>query len=161
MIKPSPTAFLNDNHEIEVSSFKLHKNGISPIGDPSFEEWQSCMQYILNASKHVNWWLGDMLNYGEKRYGIMYQEWLNKTGLDIQTLRNAKWVASKIEPSLRRYNLSFDHHKEVASLEPLKQDELLDRAEKEKLTREQLRAEKQNHVLESRRIDYSTRHLAV
>jgi len=151
MNEPTPTPFLTDDHDIVISSFVLHKLGISPKGNPTFENWESCMYFLLNASSYVHWWIGDMLNFGEKHYGKMYQNWLDKTGLDIQTLRNDKWVASNIELPRRRDNLSFDHHKEVASLEPPKQDKLLDQAEKENLTREQLRAEKQNIVLESHR----------
>ena len=33
-----------------------------------------------------------------------------------QTLKDTKWVSENVESSLRKDNLSFNHHKEVASL---------------------------------------------
>jgi hypothetical protein len=42
--------------------------------------------------------------------------------------RRDKWVASRFEFVRRRTNLSFAHHKEVASLKPEYQDMLLDEA---------------------------------
>ena len=35
-----------------------------------------------------------------------------------QTLKDTKWVSENVESSLRKDNLSFNHHKEVASLPP-------------------------------------------
>ena len=39
-----------------------------------------------------------------------------------QTLKDTKWVSENVESSLRKDNLSFNHHREVASLPPEKQE---------------------------------------
>lgn len=91
-----------------------------------------------------------MIRYGEEHYGQRYQEWIEKKGFDPQTLRNDKWVASRIELPHRRATLSYEHHIEVAGLEPPEQEKLLSQAEENSVTRELLRAEKQQLVLESR-----------
>jgi hypothetical protein len=47
----------------------------------------------------------------------MYSQALqDKTGFEHQTLANDKWIAGQIDFSLRRENLPFSHHKEVAPL---------------------------------------------
>ncbi len=73
--------------------------------------------------------------------GEMYAQAVEETGLDSGTLRDAKWVASKVDLCRRRHKLSFSHHKEVAALSPDLADTLLDKAEQENLTRRELRQE--------------------
>jgi len=48
----------------------------------------------------------------------MYTQALEATDYEYGTLRDSKWVASKIEMSCRHDNLSFEHHRQVAPLEP-------------------------------------------
>src|SRR5437868_4862354 len=104
----SPINLLSiEKQDVEISNFVLHKNGITPKDDPNFEDWTSCMQFILHSANYVHWWIGDMLNYGEKHYGKRYVDWIEKTGFDYQTLRNDKWVSSSIDLSRRRDHLSF------------------------------------------------------
>ena len=124
---------LTENKEVVYASFILHKNGIKAAGEPSFEEWLQCGEFINRAKGSVHFWIGDWLNYGEFRWGDKYLEAVKATGYDINTLRNDKWVASKVELSRRRDNLTFSHHAEVADLEPDEQDRLLDYAEEKKM----------------------------
>lgn len=85
------------------------------------------------------WWVGDWLNYGERKWGEMYTQAIEVTGLSYQTLRDSKWVAAKVRLSLRRDNLSFSRHKEVAGMPPNDQEAWLYEAEAEGLSREGLR----------------------
>ena len=48
----------------------------------------------------------------------MYDDIAEETGMAKQTLKDTKWVSENVESSLRKDNLSFNHHKEVASLPP-------------------------------------------
>lgn len=57
-----------------------------------------------------------------KIYGETYSQVIEETGLDYQTLRNYKYVASRIELSLRKDNLHWHHHLVVAPLEPDQQE---------------------------------------
>jgi len=63
----------------------------------------------------MQWWLGDWLNYGERQYGEMYSQAIEEVNLDYGTLRNFKYVSSRIELSRRRDKLSWFHHREVAA----------------------------------------------
>ena len=105
----------------------------------TFEEWEQAGRSLLQISKSWQWWVGDWINYGEKHYGEKYAQAIEVTGSEEKTLRNAVYVAGQIELSRRRDNLSWSHHAEVASLPPAEQDEWLDRAEEESLTRGKLR----------------------
>lgn len=82
----------------------------------------------------ARWWVGDWLNYGEQRWGEMYAQAEVTTGWDYQRLRDAKWVANGVHLSVRKDNLSWSHHKEVAHLEPQEQAAWLNRAEVEGLS---------------------------
>lgn len=136
------------SRDLVVSSFSLQKNGLIPIGKPTFEDWQTCGAFIHEAERSVQFWIGDWLNYGEKAWGTRYEEALQKTGLDYRTLRNYKWVASSIPLSLRRDTLSFHHHKEVANLPPEQQEYLLTKATQERWPLLKLKQEKYRLTLE-------------
>ncbi len=124
------------------TSFAFHRCGITPIGNPTFEEWLSAGTFINNADKSIHFWIGDWLNYGEAKWGEMYEQAIEATGFDYQTLRDDKYVASRVELSRRRDKLSFGHHREVAPYTPQEQDILLERAETLGLSIKQFRKQK-------------------
>ena len=126
--------------EIVYASFVLHKNGLRAVGEPSFDEWLQCGEFINRAKDSVHFWIGDWLNFGEFKWGEKYLEAVKASGYDIGTLRNDKWVADKVDLSRRRDTLSFDHHATVADLEPEEQDKLLSDAEAKKLNSKAFRS---------------------
>jgi len=115
------------------------QNALSIRADLTFEDWQQLGGALRTIEGAVHWWLGDWLNYGERKYGETYAQAVDTTGFDVQTLKNDAWVAEHIESSRRRDDLSFGHHAEVASLSPDKQDEWLSLAEANKWPRAILR----------------------
>jgi len=113
--------------------------GLTFREDLDFETWQRIAAYLFEIQKCVQFWVGDLLNFGERKYGEAYTQAIEMTGLSYQTLADAKWVSEAIEPSLRKETLTFSHHKEVSKLPPPKQKEFLDLAESEHLTTRELR----------------------
>jgi hypothetical protein len=113
----------------------------------TFDQWVQAGRFLYDLRRSVHWWIGDWLNVGEAYFGEMYAQGIEATGFDYGTLANDKWIASRIEPSRRRENLSFAHHAAVASLEPSHADTLLIIAETDRLTSKELsvlvKAEKQ------------------
>jgi N6-adenosine-specific RNA methylase IME4 len=105
----------------------------------TFEQWQDVCSRIGMATKACLWWWGDALNYGEAKWGEMYARALDESDYEYQTLINAKVVSSRFELNRRRLNLSWSHHQEVAALAPAQADAMLDAAEDEKQTRDELR----------------------
>ena len=83
--------------------------------------------------------IGDAINFACGNYGEKYEHWRGLTGLEYQTLMNASWIARKIEISLRRENLTYDHHKLVARLEPDEQKRWLDTATEQNMSSRRLR----------------------
>jgi len=123
---------------ISTDSFKATPTGLIIVGTPPFEEWQGYGQGIDRVARGIQWIRGDWLNYGECAYGEKYAQALDPD-LEYQTKANEKWVAGSIQFSLRKDNLSFSHHMQVAALEPDQQREWLERAATENLSVHALR----------------------
>jgi hypothetical protein len=76
---------------------------------------------------------------------------MESTGFDYGTVANDKYVAGRIELSRRRENLGFGIYQEIAPFKQEDQDVLLEKAEKNNLTIQQLRKEKHRLLLEEKR----------
>jgi N6-adenosine-specific RNA methylase IME4 len=124
--------------ELVLGGVTFTATGATVEDGVSFEEWEQAVAFARRAESGVAWWIGDLLNDGEKTYGETYAQAMDATGLEYQTVKIAKWVAGNIEKVRRRTNLSFEHHREVASLEPDEQDQWLDRASAEGWNRSEL-----------------------
>jgi hypothetical protein len=111
-----------------------------PLGDMTFEQWTAAGTQLQRMGRAVNFWLGDWILYGEHKFGEMYAQAIDLTGLEHDTLKNVVYVARNVDKSRRRDELSWSHHYEVASLPPAQQDEWLTAAEREGMTRNRLRA---------------------
>ncbi len=107
----------------------------------TFERWHALGRRIGIISNASSWWLGDWALYGEGSYGEKYKQAIAVTGLDYQTLRNYAWVAGRFDLSRRRDKLSFGHHAELAALPQHQQDKWLDQAERNRWSRNELRAQ--------------------
>jgi hypothetical protein len=112
-----------------------------------FDAWLRTGRRLSEFSSASAWWLGDWLLYGQRTFSRRYEEALKATSLDYQTLRNYAWVARRFEPSRRRDTLSFQHHAEVAALPEAHQDLWLQRCERLRWSRNELRT----HLREARR----------
>lgn len=93
--------------------------------DTPYEVWAEVVGRLKSAEKSIQWWIGDALKFGERKYGEMYSQVLEGTDYTYGALANMAYVAGRIESSRRHENLSFTHHQEVASLDPAEQDVLL------------------------------------
>jgi hypothetical protein len=105
----------------------------------SINAWLAVGRRLSGIDHASAWCLGDWLLYGERSYGRKYKAALEATQLDYQTLRNYAWVARRFEPSRRRDTMSFQHHAEVAALPEAGQDLWLQRAERLRWSRNELR----------------------
>jgi hypothetical protein len=107
--------------------------------DLAFDAWVRMGRQISGIASASAWWLGDWLIYGERTYGQRYRTAFEVTCLDYQTLRNYAWVARRFSVSRRRDTLSFQHHAEVAALPDPEQDLWLERAQRSRWSRNELR----------------------
>ena len=118
------------------------KVSISPVGmqissELSFEEWSELATSIGQAARSIGFIIGDWLVYGQSLFGTegfaekrvdaaSYQLAINATGLDLSTLQNYAYVSRNIPFSLRTERLSWEHHRIVAKLPEVEQQEWID-----------------------------------
>lgn len=124
---------------INIPFCTISKNSLIIDERATKEQWDQIGITLKTMEKSVQFWIGDWLRYGEKKWGEMYKEAEEITGLENQTLRNIKSISENIELSRRRDNLGFSHHAEVASLKPEQQSTILDLAEEENLSVREVR----------------------
>jgi len=110
-----------------------------PQADLSEEEWLATGRRLGSIGRGSKWWLGDWLRHGSSRFGDRFSEAARVTGYDRATLRSIAWIAARVDASVRRDRLTWDHHVAVASLEPAEQEHWLERAESEELEPDELR----------------------
>lgn len=136
-----PSAIAEEADGPVYSGFRLQDRSLVPVGSPSREEWLCCLDYLVHVERHLGFWIGDLLAYGEQQWGATYAELGQRTGYDAGTLRNLKWVAGRVAPEQRHPGLSFAHHQEVVRLPPEQQESVLARAEEEGWTSKGVRRE--------------------
>jgi DNA modification methylase len=120
--------------------------------DTTIDEWLKIGVALKNLYRANKWWIGDWINFGASKaeYGEMYTQALDETDYRYETLRNYKWVASQVEMSRRRDNLSFSHHFEVAKFKPEEQTIWLEKADKHKWTDDRFRLEIKKYEIKKR-----------
>jgi hypothetical protein len=126
------------------------KSGLIIPRGVSYGNWEMIGEQIFTVVDSSTWWIADWLAYGESTYHDRYQEAIQKTSLNYQTLRNYAWVARRFELSRRRDNLSFGHHAEVSALDQPEQDYWLRKAEELGWSRNHTRQEVRNSLRDRR-----------
>jgi len=119
--------------------YEIMPTGLAIREPLTFAEWLDCGHVLWRIKQSVQWCIGDWVLYGERQYGEMYAQALEDTHYQYGSLRNLVSLAGKIELSRRHDNLSWSHHSAVAALEVGEQDRMLDEAEANGWTREELR----------------------
>jgi hypothetical protein len=122
--------------------------------------WEEAVDHVLRlpVSDQTRWALGDLMNYAEPYVTevgepldikalmalVMERDTFTPSSYDLYDL----WLTARfVDPSRRRAALSFAHHVAVAGLgnpeaiDPAEQVRLLDKAEEQQLTVEDLRAQ--------------------
>lgn len=124
---------------LDIPGCHFTRTGLVIDRGMSFPHYQRLGEILDTIQGSIQFWVGDWLRYGEREYGEKYTQAVNATGYKEKTLRNAVFVAENVPMSLRRDNLTFTHHAQVASLSRSQQKYWLDKAESEGLTVHQLR----------------------
>lgn len=118
----------------------MHPLGLEFKGEMPYAEWEKLVQRYLDLATVLPWWVGDLLNYGERQYGNTYTQAIQWTGKKVQTLMNWKSVAKRVPLETRREELPWSAHEAVAFLPSGDQERWLDRAEEHHWDRETLRS---------------------
>lgn len=118
----------------------LSKTNLTFRRDVTKDEWMDVFKALKQVEGCVQFWIGDCLAYRQQKWG-MYDDIIEETGYDKQTLKNLKSVSENVPSTVRLPDLSFTHHAEVAKLTPEKQELFLNKAVEEKLSVRELRNE--------------------
>lgn len=99
----------------------------------SYNTWKARGTQMSNVietfSKHLRWWIGDWIIYGETVWPDKYTQALEESMYSYGTLRNCVYVCRKIPRENRRETLSFEHHYQVCSMTEDERDHWLNLAE--------------------------------
>jgi len=128
--QPSSGLVGSSSNTISSLGVIITRNSLAIGKELSYEEWESIGYELFKVNAAWQWWVGDWINYGEKKYGKTYEQALALTEKNKTTLEIAACVAREFE-IFRRRNLSFSHHQDVAGLDREQQDAILDQAERE------------------------------
>lgn len=96
---------IKENYDIETQGFKLHSTGLEVVGEPTFDQWQDVGKFLKKTNQCVQFWLGDWLNYGEKKWGEKYSQALEELDYTQGGLQNIAYIASNVDISRRREEL--------------------------------------------------------
>lgn len=106
-----------------------------PRDEMDRSQWLDEGRKLGAVGRGSQWWIGDWVRYGAKKWGEKYVEAARLTGYDEASLRNMSWVASQFSDlSLRSDKLSWSHHVLLAPLDDDEKREWLTRAAEEKLS---------------------------
>lgn len=110
--------------------FQVTATGLVITGSPSFESCDQLWQTLLTMEKTIQFSIGDAWRYFEDQFGERASQIVSDhTGWSLSTLRNYRWVAEQVAPSVRRLDkLSFSHHQKVACHPPRDQAKWLNKA---------------------------------
>lgn len=133
---------------IKWEKAKFERNSLILAEDVTLDEWKELGQSLKKIEGCVQFWIGDWARFGDKKGFTgkytdpkVYDQLGEITGLERNTLQRYKSVSDNVDSWRRRQDLSFEHHKEVASLPPDQQQHFLQVASEQKLSVRDLRRE--------------------
>ena len=132
------------NEANDESGYEITETGLKIRGGWTLELWEAAGLEIARYQKGLMWLIGDWLNAGDSQGYVergRLAEACERFGIAYDTAAQAGRVAAAFESCLRRQDLGWHHHKEVANHDQAA--DLLAWAEEAGATVKQLREEKQ------------------
>jgi N6-adenosine-specific RNA methylase IME4 len=103
--------------DMNPGPYELTVCGLELSGDSTPQQWEECGKALRQVDEARQWAIGDWLCDGKRHYGDgLYKKAQEITGLDSGTLRQFASLSSRFELLSRNNNLTFKHHREVASI---------------------------------------------
>jgi len=140
---------MSASQSLAVRSFSTTELGVKAILDETsllvpdgtpFEVVTRMLETMKGLRNCTLWWIGDLLLFSERSFGEKYSQLLDSTDFEYSTLRNVSYVVTNVAPAVRRKELTFWHHLEVAPLPPADQKKFLKIAVEQRLSASALRA---------------------
>ena len=124
---------------ISIGPFHFTSVGVRITGKPDLNAWQGPLQFALWCQRAGPWWIGDMLNAGEDKFGETFSQMCEGT-VSAEVLTRYASVARRVPIENRVASLSWSAHAYVARLPHDQQKRLLQEAERRGWTSDELRA---------------------
>lgn len=105
----------------------------------TYDEWCGVGRTLQQIHKSINFWLGDWLNAGERRFGEMAVQAVEETGRGIESLLKCKAVSARYAPHERFENLSWSHHLAAAYMDEAFRHEVLSIADRYEISTRDLK----------------------
>jgi len=99
---------------VPSSLVKVTPVGAKVLFELSYAEWSAQVSKMWDLYRAMPFILGDLIAYGEHRWGHTYDQALDATDYEYDTLASFVWVCSNVPFEIRRPSLTFEHHKAVA-----------------------------------------------
>jgi hypothetical protein len=92
-----------------VGPFALLPAQLQVVKFAAIEEWEASAKTLFEMQKWSPWWIGDLMVYGEARFGD--DAWqIPPLDASASSVERFVAVARKIPPEARMKSLSFQHH---------------------------------------------------
>jgi hypothetical protein len=125
--------------KISIGPFQFTSVGVRFSGKPELPEWKGPLQFALWCQRAGPWWIGDLLNAGEDRFGESFSQSC-EGAVSAEMLNRYASVARRVPIENRVASLSWTAHSMVARLPVDVQKRLLLEAERQGWTSDELRA---------------------
>jgi hypothetical protein len=124
--------------KISIGPFHFTSVGVRISSKPELTEWRGPLQFALWCQRAGPWWIGDLLNAGEDRFGETFSQMCEGT-LSTEMLNRYASIARRVPIENRVASLSWSAHAAVARLPPTSQKRMLLEAVRHGWTSEELR----------------------
>jgi hypothetical protein len=131
--------------KISVGPFHFTSVGVRISGKPDVVEWEGPLQFALWCQRAGPWWIGDLLNSGEDRFGESFSQMCEGV-VSAEMLNRYASVARRVPIENRVATLSWSAHAAVARLPFNLQKQLLLEADHQGWTSDELRAKARQAV---------------
>ncbi|MEM6654178.1 MAG: hypothetical protein AAF596_00095 [Planctomycetota bacterium] len=131
--------------QMSIGPFDFTSVGVRIRGKPATDQWRGPLQFALWCQKAGPWWIGDLLNAGEDRFGEMFSQ-MCEGAVSADQLNRYASVARRVPITSRVPTMSWSAHAAVARLDPSVQKRWLQRAEKAGLSSEELRVKVREYL---------------
>jgi len=103
--------------------------GLTLDDDTSLAECLQVLEWAVALGNHIQFLIGDVINFGFVKWGNKYQQAMEQTGRAVNTLAHYASVARRIPARQRKAVLSFAHHREIVIIgDDAKIEDLLNEA---------------------------------
>ena len=115
--------------KISLGAFEFLPTSVKISGRPPIDDWLGPMQFALWCQRASPWWIGDMLNAGDRHFGEAFSQ-ACEGYISGDQLQRYESIARRVPAENRNPNLSWSVHSMVARLGDKGQRKLLKDAQR-------------------------------